>query len=115
MQTSRHFVERWTQWALRIGVWSSASLMFLGLILNTLDPAGELPHLSLGEAFQKLASLSVDAPLLITMGLIFLMLTPYLRVLTAIIGFTAEKDWKFSIVSLTVFLMLVGELLYSLH
>jgi len=44
-----------------------------------------------------------------------LMLTPFLRVLTAAAGFAAEKDRKFTIISLVIFAMLAGELLYSLR
>jgi uncharacterized membrane protein len=49
------------------------------------------------------------------LGLVVLMLTPFLRVFIAMLGFAAEKDWKFTSVSLMVLLMLVAELIYSLY
>jgi uncharacterized membrane protein len=47
-------------------------------------------------------------------GLLLLMLTPFLRVFTAIVGFAAEKDRTFVLVALVVFVMLLGELVFSL-
>ena len=46
-------------------------------------------------------------------GLVCLMLTPIVRVFTALIGFAAGKDWRFVAVSLVVFLMLLGEVIIS--
>jgi uncharacterized membrane protein len=45
---------------------------------------------------------------------VLLMLTPFLRVLTAAAGFAVEKDRAFTLVSIVIFLMLIGELVYSL-
>jgi len=56
-----------------------------------------------------------DAMSVLILGLLLLMLTPILRVLTTIVGFVTEKDWTFTAISLTVFLMLLGELVYSLR
>jgi uncharacterized membrane protein len=41
------------------------------------------------------------------------MFTPILRVITAVFGFAAERDWRFVIVSSVVLFMLVGEIVYS--
>jgi uncharacterized membrane protein len=48
-------------------------------------------------------------------GLVLLMLTPFLRVLAAVIGFLAEKDVRFVAVSCVIFCMLLGELIFSLR
>ena len=115
--TTQHLVERWVGIALRAGVWSSATLMVAGLLIAWLS-AGSLrmpdenPHPA--EVLRNLLSGSFDPLTLIFAGLLLLMLTPFLRVLTAAIGFAAEKDTRFVFVALVVFSMLLGELLLSL-
>lgn len=115
---THHFVERWVGRTLRFGVWTSAGLMIAGLLLTWLS-AGSL-HLpsenpSPGEVFRSLAAGSFDPVTLMFAGLILLMLTPFLRVLTAAVGFAAEKDRRFVVVALVVFAMLLGELVFSLR
>jgi uncharacterized membrane protein len=115
---SRHIVERWIGWTLRVGVWGSAFLMGLGLILAWFSPGslrlpGENPRPA--DVLHSLYSGSLDPVMLMFAGLLFLMLTPFLRVLTAVIGFAAEKDRTFFIVALVVFAMLIGELVLSLQ
>jgi uncharacterized membrane protein len=68
-----------------------------------------------GEVLRDLFSGSLDPVTLIFAGLLLLMLTPFLRVLTAAVGFAAEKDGRFVTVSLVVFAMLLGELIFSLR
>ncbi len=51
---------------------------------------------------------------MLSAGVILLISTPFLRVLFAIVGFSRERDRTFVIVSLMVFLMLLGELAYVL-
>lgn len=117
LSAKQHIVERWVGIALRAGVWSSATLMIAGLLIAWLS-AGSLrmpeenPHPA--EVFRNLLSGSLDPITLIFAGLLLLMLTPFLRVLTAAIGFAAEKDTRFVFVALVVFSMLLGELLLSL-
>ena len=113
----RHIVEHWVGIALRAGVWSSAILMIAGLAIAWLSVGSlrmpeENPHPA--EVLRNLLSGSPDPMTLIFAGLLLLMLTPFLRVLTAAIGFAAEKDTRFVFVALVVFSMLLGELLLSL-
>ena len=115
---TRHIVERWISWTLRVGVWGSATLMALGLALvwaysGTLRLPSENPHPA--DVLHSLLSGSLDPVMLMFAGLLFLMLTPFLRVLTAIVGFAVEKDRTFIIVALVVFVMLLGELIFSLR
>jgi uncharacterized membrane protein len=114
---TRHLVEHWVGIALRAGVWSSATLMIAGLLLTwfsagSLRLPDENPHPA--EVLRNLFSGSLDPVTLIFAGLLLLMLTPFLRVLTAAIGFAAEKDMRYFFVALVVFSMLVGELVFSL-
>jgi uncharacterized membrane protein len=116
--TTSHIVERWISWTLRVGVWGSATLMMLGLALawfssGTLRLPSENPRPA--DVLQGLLSGSLDPVLLMFAGILFLMLTPFLRVLTAAVGFAAEKDRTFVIVALVVFAMLLAELVFSLR
>jgi uncharacterized membrane protein len=113
-----HTVERWVGRVLRLGVWSSAGLMIAGLLLawfttGSIQPPAENP--SPGEVLRTMLAGSFDPITLIFAGLLVLMLTPFIRVLTAAIGFAAEKDRPFVAVALVVFAMLLGELVFSLR
>ena len=115
---THHLVERWVGRALRAGVWSSGGLMIIGLALawfsgSSLAIPKENP--TPGEVFRSLFTGSLDPVTLIFAGLLLLMLTPFVRVLTAAAGFAAERDRKFVVVALVVFVMLLGELLFSLR
>ena len=113
-----HIVERWVGRVLRLGVWGSAGLMVAGLLLawfttGSIQPPSENP--SPNRVLRNLLAGSLDPPTLIFAGLLLLMLTPYVRVLTAAVGFAAEKDRPFVAVALVVFAMLLGELVFSLR
>jgi uncharacterized membrane protein len=115
---TRHIVERSISWALKTGVWGSATLMALGLILawsssGTLQLPNENPRP--GDVLRGLLAGSLDPVMLMFAGLLCLMLTPFLRVLTAVVGFAVEKDLTFALVALVVFTMLLGELVFSLR
>ncbi|RPI03091.1 MAG: DUF1634 domain-containing protein [Ignavibacteriae bacterium] len=114
---SPHTAERWTGVILRLGVWISASLMIAGLLVAALVPSSVVPlsaNPSLSEVMNHLVSSSFDPVTLMFAGLIMLMLTPVLRVITAVFGFAREHDWRFVVVSIIVLLMLGGEILYSI-
>jgi len=115
---THHLVERWVGRTLRFGVWTSAGLMVAGLLLAWLS-AGSLrlpsENPTPGEVFRSLLAGSLDPVTLMFAGLLLLMLTPFLRVLTAAAGFAAEKDRRFVVVALVVFAMLLGELVFSLR
>lgn len=116
--TASHTAERWIGFTLRIGVWGSASLMVLGLVLawfssGALRLPSENPRPA--DVFHSLVSGSLDPVMVMFAGLLFLMLTPFLRVLTAVVGFAIEKDRTFVLVALVVFTMLLAELVLSLQ
>jgi uncharacterized membrane protein len=69
---------------------------------------------SLAELIRNFAHDPLDPFTLMYFGLVLLMLTPFLRVLTAAVGFAVEKDRRFTVVSVAVFVLLVCEFLYSL-
>jgi uncharacterized membrane protein len=92
--------------------------MIAGLLLawfstGSIQPPSENP--SPGQVLRSLFAGSLDPVTLIFAGLLLLMLTPFVRVLTAAVGFAAEKDHRFVAVALVVFAMLLGELVFSLR
>ncbi len=89
-------VELLTSRALRTGVWGSVTLFIAGLIGTWCFPSAD------------------NSPQLLHAGMILLIGTPFLRVLSAAVGFSIERDWTFVSISLVVFLMLMGELAYVL-
>ena len=114
---AHHSVERWTSRVLRLGVWVSASLMIFGLLFaaisaSPIDPL--LTNPSLGTVAKQLFFSRFDPVILMFAGLIMLMFTPILRVITAVYGFAMERDWRFFIISSVVFILLAGEIMYSL-
>lgn len=88
-------VELLTSRALRIGVWGSVFLFVAGLLSAVVAATAEFSEIVLQA------------------GMILLIATPYLRVLSAIVGFSRERDRTFMAISMVVFLMLVGELMYA--
>jgi len=91
--------------------------MGLGLLLAAGRSFGETAaprSPSLTELVRNLVTFPFDPATLMFAGLVVLMLTPILRVITATAGFIAEKDRRFVFVSLLVLTMLVGEVVYSL-
>jgi uncharacterized membrane protein len=115
-KTIRHDAERWTSRILRLGVWVSASLMIAGLLLAALYPSSIIElsiNPSLVDLAQHVVSTAFDPVTLMFSGLVMLMFTPILRVITAIFGFAVERDWRFVLVSLIVLILLVGEVTYS--
>jgi uncharacterized membrane protein len=113
----RHDVERWTGRVLRIGVWVSASFMIAGLLIAAIYPSTVIALSSnptLNNLVMRMFSGSFDPVTLMFAGLIILMFTPMLRVITAIVGFGAERDWRFVFVSSIVLLLLTCEVVYSI-
>lgn len=117
-RTTEHNAERWTGLVLRLGVWISACVMIAGMLLAALAPSAVIQssaNPSLGALARQLVSTTVDPATVMYAGLVLLMFTPVLRVLTALFGFAVERDWRFVVVSSIVLLMLTGEIIYSMY
>ena len=109
---------------LAIGVVTSLFLMGLGMILFFLDfghwAVSEKKALFLREKdfFHFLwdllhgQSLHERGTWLMTLGIAFLILTPYLRVILSIFYFVAKKDRKYTLMTLFVFLLITASLLF---
>jgi uncharacterized membrane protein len=117
MPNKNNAAERWTSVALRLGVWLSAGLMAIGLLIAAIWPASAV-LITTNPSFSRLAmhllSGSFDPVTLMFSGLAVLMFTPIIRVMTAIAGFTMERDWRFVFVSSLVLILLTGEIIYSI-
>jgi len=114
-RSTRH--EQWVSWTLRGGVWFSAGLLVAGLFTDLMKTAGEEPsrNLSLGD-FVEILTGNLDASVgetVLYAGIVALLLTPVLRVFSAAVMFIAERDVKFTVVSLSMFMALVVEILLS--
>ena len=108
--------ELWISRILRGGLIASASMMVLGLLLYVTGNSPALPESNPPplEIFKALVGASqLHLPVAVNLmygGLVLLILTPFLRVLTTIAAFFQERDWKFVLIATAVFAMLVGEL-----
>jgi uncharacterized membrane protein len=92
--------------------------MLLGLLLASLYPSSIAifsTNPSLIHLAERMVSTSFDPVTLMFTGLVILMFTPVLRVITAVFGFALERDWRFVLVSSIVLLMLTGEIIYSIY
>jgi len=115
-EINHHGVELWASRVLRLGVWISASMMIIGLLCMAVFPSTirstDAP--SLIALIEQIFSGNFNSTNLLFAGLIVLMFTPILRVFTVLLGYIVERDWLFVAISFIVFLMLTGEIVYSI-
>ncbi len=101
---------------LRLGVWTSFALLALGLLRLALTQAPGHPAEGL-EAWYSAARilplpelpsalLTLDGSALLNLGLLALILTPFLRVLLATLNFAARREWAFAAITGTVLAIL---------
>jgi uncharacterized membrane protein len=102
---------------LRIGAYSAFIILILGMVLflftapDTIEDRMLLP-LSVNELLSSISGFQPRG--LINIGLLVLMFTPLLRVITALISFLRLKDSKYSLISLGVFLILLSGLIVAI-
>jgi len=99
---------------LRWGSYLSATLLFVGLVWALLVPA--LPAqpsqaIPLRMLAPQLAAGNPNA--LMQVGILLLLLTPLLRIVTAAVSFQAEREWRYTLVSLTVLAIILVSLLLA--
>jgi uncharacterized membrane protein len=106
---------------LRFGVLLSSLLMAAGLLMALLRSVPlHAEHPTMSTFFRQIFSENSgstngsSAQTFMLTGLMLLMLTPFGRVLTTLVLFWQERDWKFVGVALLVFMLLVGQILSSL-
>ena len=82
------------------GVVVSMALIGVGLFLTAIDPDAEQGWIGLGSLWDALMALEPVA--FVELGLLFLISTPLLRILTALVLFTTERDYRFILIALFV-------------
>lgn len=110
MEHRQHRLEHWVHWTLLGGLSVSAVLLVAGILamLAQGEPAAT-PHQPLGELVRE--STQFKGPALTVLGLLVLMITPILRVVILLLGWTLQREWRFSAVSLVVLVLLIVSLL----
>lgn len=106
-----------SSWILRAGVIASVSIMLLGLVISFLHGAPTVAQMEtfrfasdFGLMFRGVAAL--DGPSLMELGILILVATPILRVLSSMILFAfVERDWFYAAVTLVVLAMTLASLL----
>jgi uncharacterized membrane protein len=104
-------------WILRVGVTVSLALELAGVLLNYIQTGNQSLDLSTawqfkGGNFFDFASSTVTSigaapnPLhIMSLGVMVLMLTPYVRVVAGVIYYGVQEDWKY--VGITLFVLAV--------
>jgi len=82
------------------GVVVSMALIGVGLFLTAIDPEAAQEWIGLGDLWEALQALEPVA--LVELGLLVLIATPLLRILTALVIFTSERDYRFILIALFV-------------
>ncbi|GJQ21591.1 MAG: membrane protein [Bacteroidia bacterium] len=116
MNEQNRQAERWISFTLRIGVLTSALLLGTGLVVEFLRPHAANEVTDPLEILRAVLSREETPPgmILLSAGLLILMFTPVVRVMTALGTFMLEKDRAFSFVAIIVLVMFILELLISL-
>ena len=99
---------KWISAVLKAGSYGSAVLMFVGLLLAFFRPPAAA-HYALGEMFHRAARL--DPTAVMQAGIALLLITPVLRILTALVSFLREGDYRYACISAGVFLIVIGSIL----
>lgn len=119
-------LERAVAMVLRVGVLTSTSITIAGVVVTlvssatrgaasraveqirrgVLSPSGlHAPH-SIATVFSGLGH--GDGPALVMLGALLLIATPVLRVAVSIVGFAVDHDRRFVLITITVFVVLIG-------
>lgn len=96
------------RWTLLAGVATSVAVMLVGLVLAVAAGDG-LPHGAVPAARLPGALAGGDAAAWLTLGLLVLVATPFVRVLGSLVAFAREGDRRYVLVTAAVFaVMCVG-------
>lgn len=108
MDAPRHTmdrVEKVVHWVLLIGLLVSVVLMLTGIVLGLLRhdglPSGVTPPGGLWSALRD-----GEAAAYLTMGLLALIVTPFVRVAGALVAFASERDGRYALVSAAVLVLM---------
>jgi uncharacterized membrane protein len=85
-------------------MWTSVVLLLVGLTWYAIQPSSS--EITLGPLDAIDAILKGDPIGLIDLGILFLIATPLVRVITALAVFAQTREWKFVLVSVCVLLII---------
>jgi uncharacterized membrane protein len=100
---------------LRYGSLLSAAVMAVGLAAalwrrQVMPRSGTLPA---GQLLNNV--LHLDPAAITELGIVLLLLTPVFRVVVAVVSFGLERDRKYLLISLGVFLVVLGSIVFAIH
>jgi uncharacterized membrane protein len=101
---------------LRYGSLISTLVMALGLVLIFLHGSTRLGPGSHPVSFWTLLQgvVHLDAAAVAECGILFLLVTPVLRIVAAGVGFALERDYKYALISLGVLAVVLGSIGYAM-
>lgn len=104
MKMTKELVYRSIGTILKIGFYLSFGLLLIGVVLNFIQPTS---YANIFSPLSFVSLLNFDSLPILNLGIIVLIFTPLLRVLVALVSFWLEKDKKYSLVALGVFIILI--------
>lgn len=106
-------INDWVSFSLKIGTMISLIFISVGLTLLIIDnPNKIVPVLSPNQLLQE--SLNLNPTAIITLGIISLLITPVIQIITATIVFCINKDKLFGGISITILCILIFSLVLAL-
>ncbi len=105
-------IDHWVRTVLRAGMVLSISVLVIGLLLFALNPSQSVESIPLGEIPREI--LNGNAIAVISLGILFLIATPLIRVVTALIVFSVDREPRFVATSLIVLVVLILAVLLKL-
>ncbi len=104
---NKEFSYKSTALVLKWGSWFSVIILIFGIFLFLINSSPfQFGVTSLGKSFWRKLS-QFDPQAIINLGILFLMLVPFFRVVAIGVGFVIEKDKKYSLISGIVLLFLI--------
>jgi uncharacterized membrane protein len=122
MNLGEERLDRVVSVVLRAGVILAATLVLIGGIAFLVSHPQAIPdHRKFHAESNQLASirgvldgaLTLDPIYIIQLGLLILIATPVVRVITCASGFSLERDWTYAAISLIVLALLIASLIGS--
>lgn len=97
---------------LQTGVWLSICLFCVAIVESFFNK--NITHYSgFWEILKGLYKLNANATFYA--GIVILMLTPVIRVLFLVFGYFMERDYRFSLISALVFIILIFSVYFGVH
>jgi uncharacterized membrane protein len=100
---------------LRYGSILSAAVMALGVALALWQRQVMPRSGTLSAAALLNNALHLDPAAITELGILLLLLTPVFRVVVAVVSFGLERDTKYVLISLGVFLVVLGSIIFAIH